>query len=138
MDALNSPYNSKLIFDSKEMSDFEASIQLNHKKEDSSSLICQKYGLDLYLCGCVTIFTPSGMYLAGDMAMSIIFTEVKATKSEFIAFLQGEKNIKFDDYEVTSNPWFEWQERDGETVSGVFDSIPADIASLEIDEAWAA
>ena len=66
------------------------------------------------------------------MAMSIIFTEVNATKAEFIAFLQGVNNEKFDGYEVTSNPWFEWQDRDGQTIGEPVDSIPADISQLTV------
>tara|TARA_R110001583_G_scaffold174017_2_gene328219 strand:+ start:1706 stop:2113 length:408 start_codon:yes stop_codon:yes gene_type:complete len=133
MDTLNTFYNSKLIFDGSNMSDYEASIQFNHQKVDQTTLVCQKDGIDLYLCGCVTIMTPEGLFLAGGMAMGIIFTEVNATKAEFIAFLQGENNEKFKGYEVTSNPWFEWQERGGDTVGDVFDTIPADIATLSTD-----
>lgn len=134
MNTLNQPYNRKLIFDGSEMSDFEASIQLNHKQVDETSFIFQRDGVDLYLCGCVTLFTEAGLFLTGDMAMSIIFTEVNATKAEFIAFLQGEKNEKFDGYEVTSNPWFEWQDRNGDSVGEPFDSIPADAAHLTIND----
>jgi len=134
MDNLNTPYNAMLRFESNYMSDFEASIQLNHKKVDQTSFVCQKDGIDLYLCGCLTVLTSDGEFLVGSGVMAEIYTQVNATKEEVIRFLEGEDNDKFNGYTVKSNPWFEWQDRDGETVGEPIHEIPASIVLLTVGE----
>lgn len=130
MNTLQKLYNTKLKFDADTMSDYEASFQLNHTKVDQSTLICTVDGIDLYLLGCTTISTPRGHFISGDQIIGVIYTDVKATKKELLSFLQGAEISAFEGYEVTGNPWFEWQERDGETVGEVFDEIPVDINEL--------
>lgn len=132
MSTQNKPYNPMLKFDSSKMSDFEASIQLNHTKVEQTSFVCAKDGAELFIVGCVKLQTPDGLHITGTDVIKLIYTGIKATKSELLAFLQGEENESFAGYELINNPWFEWQERHGETIGGLIDEIPSDIAELEL------
>lgn len=134
MDNLNSEYNKKLSFRSEELSDYEASMLLDHKKEDESSHICMKDGIDLYLFGCITVQSPSGQFVYGKDVMDYLINNAGATRSEVLNYLQGENVDSLLPFTITTNPWFEWQERDGETVGEVFDAIPSDIEKLSVPE----
>jgi hypothetical protein len=131
LNTLNTPYNKMLKFADNVMSDYEASYQLGHTEKDESALICQKDGLDLFLFGCVTIMTPEGRFLVGRDILSIL-AEVNVTSSQIQSFLDGEYNASLIHYSVMSNPWFEWQERDGETNGAVLHEIPSDIDLLHL------
>jgi hypothetical protein len=132
MDTQNKPYNAMLRFDSNIMSDFEASIQLNHTKVDQTSFVCAKDGAELFIVGCAKLETPDGLHITGTDIIKLIYTDIKATKVELLAFLQGAENKAFAGYKVINQPWFEWQERHGEVIGEILDEIPSDIAELEL------
>jgi hypothetical protein len=126
-------YHSAITFSGKTLSDYEASILLDHKKVDQSTLIATKYGIDLFLLGCITLTTPEGRFLYGQGVLSLVDDGI-VTKEELISHLQGNDIDALKVYAILNNPWFEWQERDGETVGEVFDDIPADITELIVPE----
>jgi hypothetical protein len=115
-------YNQALTFEKSTMSDYETSIQLNHKRVDENSLLYSKDGYDLWLCGCITILTPDGQYLFGQLVLDLV-DDLKVTKEQVLNWLCGHEAKEFTEYQVLNNPWFEWQDKSGNTVSEVFDSI---------------
>jgi len=133
MDTQNAPYTAQLIFDCSSMTDIEASIQLNHKKETDTTAICMKDGVELFVCGTPILTNPKGRVITGTEVMGIIHTEVNATKEELLDFLCF-GNDKFDGYSIVKMPTFQWMERDGASVGEDFGVIPKDLSSIEAGE----
>lgn len=131
MNSLNKPYTKLIKFENKSISNFDASFQLNHKKPDNTSLICMVDGCELFLCGMVSVLTPSGIIIYGSDVLNLIPSTINSTKDALISFLQGNQNHKFDGYHLQTHPYFEWQERDGESIGSIFFEIPSDISLLK-------
>ena len=127
--------DKSLTFTGNSMSDFEASYQLNHTKPDQSTYIATIDGADLFLFGCTTILTPSGQFLYGKGIAHICEALPEIDKETLFRFLQGEDVPALKAYQVTSNPYFGFEERDGTAIGEPFSDIPADVTQLSPDKA---
>tara|TARA_B100000700_G_C15063722_1_gene868085 strand:+ start:39472 stop:40368 length:897 start_codon:yes stop_codon:yes gene_type:complete len=103
-------------WDNKEdLSDFNLSVQLNHKKPDQVTelfTIHEKYQFNLV--GCTTIITPEGNFVYGESILHLVEDGI-CTNKELYDFLEKNKDIKsLKDYEVNSNPYISIIDLDSE------------------------
>ena len=98
------------------INDYYASMLLGHKTIDDQTILATQDDLKLILCGTLTVITPSGKTLTGSDVFSLLKKD-KYKDSDLEKWLKGKNVKKFDDYQITSNPWFEIIDFDGDHVA---------------------
>ncbi len=122
---LSTPYREDISFTQATLSDYEATLQLNHTRNDQTTPVCHCGDHTLYLVGCTTLLSPEGQFLSGQ-ALLAHMKSINVSTSDLISHLQNEQDIEaLAEFDVTENPWFAWQSNDdGEMIGEVFSELP--------------